>query len=245
MPPLADLRILLVQARTTRIMELQELCCFQARCRLQGRQFRPVNVVRDRLTPELLDGVDALMIGGAGEFSAADEHPWTTSVLALCRAAAERALPTFGSCWGHQILARAFGGTVIHDPEKAELGSGEVMLTDAGRHDALFGRFPSRFRVNMGHHDRVAVLPPGGVELAFSDSQPHQAFRLGDLPIYGTQFHSELDAATMHERLVAYRAHYAKHFGSEEAFQAVIDRLLETTEADHLLHDFLVHVVVR
>ncbi|MCH8960320.1 MAG: hypothetical protein IH820_03130 [Bacteroidetes bacterium] len=28
--------------------------------------------------------------------------------------------------------------------------------------------FPDRFKANLGHHDRVSVLPPNAVELAFN-----------------------------------------------------------------------------
>ena len=41
---------------------------------------------------------------------------------------------------------------------------------------------------------RHTFAAPDGVELAISDTQPHQAFRMAGKPMYGTQFHSELDA---------------------------------------------------
>ncbi|HEX7070880.1 MAG TPA: type 1 glutamine amidotransferase, partial [Rhodothermales bacterium] len=113
-----------------------------------------------------------------------------------------------------------------------------VSLTAEGMADPLFGSFPRSFRVNMGHHDRVARLPGGAVELAFNDSQRNQALRMGDRPMYGTQFHTELDAERYRERLIAYRALYDE-VASQEAYDAVIESLRTTTEADHLLHDFL------
>jgi GMP synthase (glutamine-hydrolysing) len=90
----------------------------------------------------------------------------------------------------------------------------------------------------MGHHDRVAELPPGAVELARNE-QPNQAFRVDDAPMYGTQFHSELDAESERERLIAYREYYREDLPDEDQFQRVLDDLAETTEVDHLLRDFL------
>jgi GMP synthase (glutamine-hydrolysing) len=221
-------------------MERQEQTCFVERCRVRRSQIHAVNVTRTPLRPTLLDDVDAMMIGGAGEYSALDDTSWMPALLDLVRAAADRHLPTFGSCWGHQIIARAMGGRVVHDPDRAELGCGTVHLTQGGAQDPLFSSFPPSFNANMGHHDRVDTLPPQAIELAYNDSQRNQAFRLADAPIYGTQFHSELDAARERERLIAYRDYYRQDLPDEDDFQAVLNNLAETTEVDTLLHDFLV-----
>lgn len=231
-------RVLLLQARNTPDMELQEQECFLERCRIRPDQLQTVNVTRDPLRAEQFADIDALLIGGAGEYSAHLSYPWMDSLLAFVQAAVERRLPTFGSCWGHQIVARALGGTVVHDSERAELGCREVRLTEAGRSDPLFSQFPERFMANMGHHDRVVELPAGAVEIA-GNEQPFQAFRLADLPVYGTQFHSELDAKRERERLIAYRDYYREDLPNESEFQRVVNDLAETTEVDRLLYDFL------
>lgn len=234
-----NVRVLLLQARNTAEMEHQEQECFLERCRIRPEQLTTVNVVHEPLHAGLLDDIDTFMIGGAGEYSAKDNPPWMPDVLHFVRQAAERNLPTFGSCWGHQLIARAFGGRVIHDPDCAELGSGAVKLTEAGKRDPLFSALPPRFRANMGHHDRVVDLPANAVELAFNDSQRNQAFRLANKPVYGTQFHTELDAARERERIIAYREYYRQDLPTDEKLQQVIDNLAETTEVDRLLHEFL------
>jgi len=239
-PSIDTLRLLLIQARNTAEMERQEQECFLERCRVRREQLRLVNVAKSPLTNAALDGVDAVLIGGAGEYSALDDTPWMPDLLDLVRQAAARRLPTFGSCWGHQIIARAFGGTLVYDPGRAELGCGTVHLTEAGRRDLLLRDFSASFKVNMGHHDRVDELPANAIELAYNESQRNQAFRLKDAPVYGTQFHSELDAARERERLVAYREYYIRELPTEEDFQRVVNNLAETTEVDSLLHDFLV-----
>lgn len=243
--PWPDLRIRLIQARNTHAMERQEQLCFVERCRVAPACFVPHNVVLGPVTPDLLDGVDALMIGGSGEYSAWEDYPWTEDLLALCRDACDRDLPTFGSCWGHQVIARALGGKVAYDGERAEFGCGFMTLTDAGREDPLFRSFPERFRANLGHKDRVIELPPTGVELAFNDSQPNQAFRIAGKPVYGTQFHSELDARRELERLEAYRNLYINELGGEEGYQRLMNSLGDTTDADHLMYDFLVTYVAQ
>jgi len=239
-----DIRLLLIQARDTQDIEYQEQSCFVERCRISYSQLVHVNVIRDELNPGLFSEVDVMMIGGAGEFSAVNDYPWMPSLLELVRHAHEENLPTFGSCWGHQIIARALGGTVIHDSARAELGCHPVVLTEAGKNDELFRDFPTTFLANMGHHDRVVELPDQGVELAFNDTQPNEAFRIAGKPMYGTQFHSELDAHRERERLLRYREEYRKEIPTEEAFQAILHSLADTTDVDHLLFDFINKFVI-
>ncbi len=142
------------------------------------------------------------------------------------------------------MIARAMGGVVIHDMERAEMGCGDIELTSNAETDILFGSYPKSFSANMGHHDRVLTLPDGAIELARSKSQRYQAFKLAGKPVYGTQFHSELDARRERERLLAYREYYRDTIPVEADFWKVVDGLKETTEVDHMLYDFLVKIVL-
>ena len=243
MPALSDLRILLLQARDTEDIRLQEQACFREHCRVGDDQILAVKVQSEPLEADRLDHADAVMIGGAGEYSATGSYPWMPALLDLVRQMADRSMPVFGSCWGHQVIARALGGCVVHDSDLAEIGCGPMTLTGAGKKDPVFGKLPERFLANMGHHDRVSALPPGAMELAVSETQGNQAFRMGDLPIYGTQFHSELDARRMRERFEKYRGNYPE-LDNEATFQALQATLSDTMAVDRLLHDFLVETAV-
>ncbi|MFO8232296.1 MAG: type 1 glutamine amidotransferase [Longimonas sp.] len=236
--PIDSVQVLLLQARTSAQMERQERLCFLERAHLRPDQLTSLSVLRDPLAPRHLDAVDAVFIGGAGEYSAYAEFPWMGALLDFVQLVAEAERPLFGACWGHQIIARAFGGRVIHDSERSELGCRSVSLTEAGKEDPLFGTLPETFKANMGHHDRVAELPEGAIELACND-QPNQAFRMPEWPCYSTQFHSELDAERERERLVEYRDYYRDDLPSDKDFQVVLDNLTETPEVDDLLHRFL------
>ncbi len=232
----ATVRVLLIQARRLPEIERQEQRCFLECGRLRPKQLLCVNVTRDPLPTTLLNEVDAILIGGASEFSAAEQYPWTDTLQDFLQEAAARNIPMFGSCWGHQMLAVTFGGQVQCDPAHAEFGAGEVHRTEAGGQDPVFQYLPPRFLVNMGHRDRVVALPPEGIELA-RNAQPFQAFRLKDRPIYGTQFHSELNAQRLRERLIAYRDLYIDVLGPEGFHQAM--QAATTPEADALIYHFL------
>ena len=130
-----QIQVLLIQARGTENIEKQEQVCFQERCKLPDEQFVYHNVAHAPIPESALDGVDAVMIGGAGEFSACSDYHFTDSLLHLIHIMHDRDIPLMGACWGHQMLARAMGGTVIHDQERAEFGCRQVKLTDAGKTD--------------------------------------------------------------------------------------------------------------
>ena len=234
----APLRVRLVQIRDQADVLAEERASFAARCGLDVAQVSTTNALWEPLTSAALDGADALFVGGAGAYSATSTFVWTDALVTLLHEAARRGLPTFGACWGHQFLARAFGGTVVHDAHRAEMGTHPVSLTDAGRADALFAGVPDTFDAQMGHHDRVATLPPRAVELATNATAPFQAFRLGDAPVYGAQFHPELNVEAERSRLVAYRAHYPEG-GDDAAFAAMLAALRPTPHADGLLRRFL------
>ena len=230
--------VLLLQARTSAQMERQERSCFLERGRLRAEQLTSRSVLRDPLPPRLLNGVDAVLVGGAGEYSAHHDFPWMPGLIDFIRRIAQEKRPLFGSCWGHQVIARALGGRVAHDSARSELGCRNVLLTDVGVRDPLFSTLPASFKANTGHHDRVVELPEGAVELACND-QSNQAFRMRDWPCYGTQFHSELDAKRERERLVEYRDYYRDDMPDDNEFQAMLDALTDTPEVDDLLHRFL------
>ena len=233
------LRVRLIQVRERPAVIREEQETFLERCAIRPDQLLVTNALTDPLTDDLLEGVDAVMIGGAGAYSVTNTFPWTASLVSLVHSCYDRRQPLFGSCWGHQFIARAFGGTVVKDLKRAEMGTHSVELTKAGRTDPLFCDFPSRFPAQMGHQDRVSILPSEAVEIARNDTAPYQAFRIADRPIYGTQFHSELDAERERQRIVTYRAYYTEVLESDAAFEETLASLHETPEVDALLSAFL------
>lgn len=98
--------------------------------------------------------------------------------------------PILGVCFGHQIIAHAFGGRVERHPTLKEIGSVEIQLTNSAKEDVLFKDLRKVARVQMTHGDLVTSLPPGAILLAYNDYAPVQAFRLGET--WGIQFHPEL-----------------------------------------------------
>ncbi len=119
-------------------------------------------------------------------------------------------------------------GQIIFDPATTEFGTFELELTDEGRSDELFGRLPLTFIAQMGHKDRAVAHPPG------IPASPFQALRVLDTPIWGSQFHPELDCTANEDRYRHYLEGYAPHRSAEEQ-AAALERFHDSLEASGLL----------
>ncbi len=124
-------------------------------------------------------GYDGVMVGGSFG-SANDEAPWRVALREWL--AVHRAVPLFGICGGHQLLARALGGTVEVSPGPQQ----GVYPLDLPGVPGFTGR------VVQLHSERVAV-PPDGAEVWATDAMGIQALRYGPAR-WSVQFHPEMDA---------------------------------------------------
>ena len=134
-------------------------------------------------------------------------------------------------------MAKALGGEVVTDMGRAELGMVEVRLTEAGMQDQVFGPLGSTFLVPMGHQDCVMRLPEQAVLLASSAKVENQAFTFPGKPIYCTQFHPELNRASLIERLRAYPKYVRTITG--DSVEAFAEKCGESVGSDRLLVAYL------
>ncbi|MDV6033601.1 MAG: type 1 glutamine amidotransferase [Phycisphaera sp. RhM] len=231
-------RFLLLQIRNADdLMRDQEIGCFARALNCDRSQIGVHDLLAGPPTIQELDAVDVVLLGGSGDYSVAEGGDWLPPALLAMWELYELGKPTFASCWGFQAMAKALGGEVVTDASRAELGSIEVQLTQAGRDDPLFGPLGDRFLAPMGHQDCVVRLPPQAVLLARSATNQNQAFRVKDRPIYGTQFHPELDRVAFIQRIHAYPAYVKSITGdSLEVFEASVQ---DTPATDQLLGRFM------
>ena len=129
-------------------------------------------------------GVDGVLISpGPGEPADAG------CSLAMVEAAAERALPLFGVCLGHQAIGEVFGAPVIRAPELLHGKTSTVLHDGTG---VLVG-LPSPFTATRYHSLAVAedALAPEIVVTGRTSTGIVMAVRHETLPIDGVQFHPE------------------------------------------------------
>lgn len=143
-------------------------------------------------SPRLFAGV---VVTGSGAM--VTEHlDWSEHSAQWLREAANMGLPQFGICYGHQLLAHAFGGEVGFNPRGREMGTVPVELHAQARHDPLFARLPDQVDAHATHLQTVLKPPPHAQVLARSAQDDCQAMRIGE-SIWGVQFHPEFSTRMM------------------------------------------------
>jgi GMP synthase (glutamine-hydrolysing) len=136
------------------------------------------------------DDFDAAMVfGGEMNVDQEDAYLWLRDEKNLIRELLERDVPLLGICLGSQLVAEA-AGAVVRRADAPEIGWYDVTLTAEGESDDLLGVLPRSFESFQFHYYEW-LLPPGGVAMARS-ALALQAFRLGERPVWGLQFHPEV-----------------------------------------------------
>ena len=140
----------------------------------------------DAVTPGDLDALDVqgvLISPGPGTPQDAGNS------MAMVTACAERRLPLFGVCLGHQAIGAVFGSPIVRAPELLHGKTSEV------RHDGtgVLAGLPQPFTATRYHSLAVeeSALPPELVVNGRTASGVVMAMRHTELPIDGVQFHPE------------------------------------------------------
>ncbi len=232
------LRFLLLQVRNPGDpMREQEVNCFAKALACDPSAVVSHDLLAGPPSNSRLAQCDVVLLGGSGDYSVAAGGGWLEPILDAMRQLYDMSKPTFASCWGFQAMARALGGVVVTDMNRAELGTIVLALTDHGKEDPVFGMLPASFPGHAGHQDIVDRLPPDAVRLVRSDRVDNQAFTFPGKPIYCTQFHPELTRRSFLERLYQYPTYVKKIAGVSLAeFETGV---YETPEPNRLLQRFV------
>lgn len=135
----------------------------------------------------LREGVSRIILSGGPGSVYADPPNLSSRICANMRDGAIR-MPLLGICYGHQMIAHAWGATVAKGAS-AEYGMCDIEVDDA---DVLFKGVPKKFRAWVSHFDQAKGVPAGFVKLAHSSVCAVEAMKHEKLPVYGVQFHPEV-----------------------------------------------------
>jgi GMP synthase-like glutamine amidotransferase len=139
--------------------------------------------------PESPTSCDAYIVTGssAGVY---DPLPWIEPAKDFLREARGKAA-LVGVCFGHQLMAEAFGGKVIKSPKGWGVGEHEYEVL---RRQPWMDEAPA-IRLPASHQDQVVELPPGAEVVAASEFTPMGALAWSDHPSISMQLHPEFEPA--------------------------------------------------
>jgi GMP synthase (glutamine-hydrolysing) len=124
------------------------------------------------------------------ELSAARRYPTDDPLLAFIHRVVRGGLPLLGICYGHQMIARALvGDDACRRATVPEFGFKTLQLVD----NPLFEGIETLTPVHS-HYDEVTGLPSERFEIIASTADcAVQALQVRQHPVWGVQFHPELD----------------------------------------------------
>jgi GMP synthase (glutamine-hydrolysing) len=97
-------------------------------------------------------------------------------------------IPCLAVCFGHQVVARMFGGTTGNNLAGEE-GFQDVPTMAGDKPIKLFSDLPNLVKVYQSHNDAVTKAPPGCVQVIYNEKCV-QYFQFGS--IYSIQSHPEI-----------------------------------------------------
>lgn len=131
---------------------------------------------------------DKLIISGS-ELSASSQHLEQNEVFSIINEFIFAGKPILGICYGHQMLARALGGDECCVPaSRPEFGFTKVNILP----NPIFTGIDKNIFM-QSHFDEVVNLDDSFKIIASNDNVKIQAFQWQDFPVWGVQFHPELN----------------------------------------------------
>ena len=140
--------------------------------------------------PVDLGAYSHILITGSSA-SVLDDTDWMKQEVALIRSAVDKGKVMLGSCFGHQIIARAlFGLETVRRRKTPEIGWPDIeILVD----DPLLGNAGRKINSFVFHYDEVCNLPDNQAKIiARSADCAILGFRIIDKPVWGIQPHFEM-----------------------------------------------------
>lgn len=121
--------------------------------------------VREGIFPDNAEQCDAWVITGS-KFNVYQNTPWMLRLKSLILNISSSGRPMVGICFGHQIIAAAFGGVVDKYPGGWGVGLHAYDLTKSS--DFIQGA-PDSFAISAMHQDQVLELPKNAKVFAESE----------------------------------------------------------------------------
>ena len=160
--------------------------------------------VRAGTLPARPEDCDGYLITGAAA-GVYDPLPWIGETERFLQNAKGKAA-LVGVCFGHQLMAQAFGGKVIKSPKGWGVGLHRYEVI----HRRPWMDAATSFAAAASHQDQVVEAPPATTVLAGSDFTPFGMLAWDDQPAISIQLHPEFEPAYAQALIEARRGRYGE-----------------------------------
>ena len=154
---------------------------------LIGRRVRELDTFCEILPYNKFPHDDPSVIGvilSGSPFSVYDEKAFKLDLMPII----ER-FPVLGICYGAQLMAQTFGGSVKPAGSR-EYGRANLQWID--KTNPLFKDFDDNSQVWMSHGDTIVNIPDSFQKIASTDSVQFAAYQWTGRKVWGVQFHPEV-----------------------------------------------------
>ncbi|ESQ77493.1 type 1 glutamine amidotransferase [Asticcacaulis sp. YBE204] len=193
-----------------------------------NRQFRVFRTLEGEL-PDPADHLTGVVITGspAGVY---EDHPWITSLIDWLKGV-DVAVPVVGICFGHQVMAQAWGGHVEKSKKGWGVGLHEYTIHDNALWRELAETDLPALHVAVTHQDQVVKKPDAAIILAGSEFTPHGALYYTDRKAISFQCHPEFCQDFAGDLLLSRRGTRI----SEHLVDQALESLKSTSSRDQVL----------
>lgn len=237
------MNIAFFQFRSDETVRDSEFATFKKLSGLPDEYFHRFDMTKELYGPEVLDGMDVLVAEATGEWCVGkgDVPEMIAAMKELFDRARAEGMPILAICFGAQMFTHIYGGKMVVDKAREEVGTLLVTKTAAAAHDPIMSQLPDVFDAMFGHEDIMEELPPGAINLARTKLCTHSAYTFEGEPTYCFGFHPDLDPDE-----VMYRVrYYADVYEWSQEDQDRIEATLKETPIARQCLDYFFNDVVH
>ena len=147
-------------------------------------------------------------------------------------------IPILGICYGHQLIAKLFGGSIKSSKKKREFGRATLFKKE---NSLLIKNFFSTKKktVWMSHQDVVTKLPRGFKTIAYTNDSKFTIIENTKNKIYGIQFHPEVthteNGVYLFKNFLFSICKIKKKWFIHSEQKRIIDKIKDTVKKDRVI----------